>query len=142
MTKIKDNQLLNIYYRLGQKYHILIFSIFFIFLFLIISIVKIHPNFFTLLSYFIFYFMSHRGNTILTSKRWTFIATFTANKEHLELNRISRLSNLLRCKVQLGHLAGGCAIPVGCYLRELVGYKGTGTDQFDIVRYSIGNLIF
>lgn len=79
MTKIKDNQLLNIYYRLGQKYHILIFSIFFIFLFLI-SIVKIHPNFFTLLSYFIFYFMSHRGNTILTSKRWTFIAMFTGKQ--------------------------------------------------------------
>lgn len=40
MTKIKDNQFLNIYYKLEQKYHILIFSIFFIFLFLIISTVK------------------------------------------------------------------------------------------------------
>lgn len=79
MTKIKDNQLLNIYYKLEQKYHILIFSIFFIFLFLIISTVKFIQIFSH--SYHILFSIScHRGNTILTSKRWTFIAVFTGKQ--------------------------------------------------------------
>lgn len=66
MTKIKDNQLLNIYYKLEQKYHILIFSIFFIFLFSIISTVKSSKFFHTLITfYFLFHVTSRKYNTNL-----------------------------------------------------------------------------
>lgn len=112
-------------------------NLFFFFIFNHIHTVKILPNLFTLFSYFLTYFIfhlvSHRGNIILkVDQDRRLLPHSQANKEHLELNRISRFSNLLRYKVQLGHLAGGCATPIGCYLRELAGYKGTGADQFDM----------